>query len=121
MSPVGAINNEFSFLQHVLPVPEVPAHSDVDGLNLNITVPLTSKGQINTAAKLPVYVFIHGGSFAVGSSWYPQYDPAALVKLSAELGKPIIGVTIKQAFHFGIAISSSTNLCSAIDLASRAF
>lgn len=39
-------------------------------------------------------VFIHGGGFAVGSSWYPHYDPARLVKLSVEKGKPIIGVTI---------------------------
>jgi hypothetical protein len=36
-----------------------------------------------------------GGGFAVGSSWYPHYDPAALVELSVEKGKPIIGVTIK--------------------------
>ncbi|KAH7061621.1 Alpha/Beta hydrolase protein [Paraphoma chrysanthemicola] len=101
VSPVGAINHEFGFIQHTLPVPEVPAHSDVDGLNLNITVPLTSGGKIDTAAKLPVYVFIHGGGFAVGSSWYPHYDPAALVKLSAELGKPIIGVTIN--YRLGVA------------------
>jgi carboxylesterase type B len=40
-------------------------------------------------------VFIHGGGFAVGSSWYPHYNPAALVRYSAELGKPVIGVTIK--------------------------
>jgi carboxylesterase type B len=93
VSPVGAINREFSFIQHSLPVPEVPNHSDTDGLNLNITLPLRKDG--TTYTNLPVYVFIHGGGFAVGSSWYPHYDPTSLVKLSVEKGKPIIGITIK--------------------------
>lgn len=95
VSPIGAINREFGFIQHELPLPDVPKHSDLEGLNLNITVPFNKSGQIDSNAKLPVYVFIHGGGFAVGSSWYPHYNPAAIVKLSAELGKPIIGVTIK--------------------------
>jgi len=95
VSPVGAINREFSFIQHDLPLPDVPTHSDLDGLNLNITIPSGKTGDIDPNAKLPVYVFVHGGGFAVGSSWYPHYNPAAIVKLSAELGKPIIGVTIK--------------------------
>jgi carboxylesterase type B len=95
VSPIGAVNREFSFIQHTLPLPDVPHHSDLEGLNLNITVPVSKSGEINSNAKLPVYVFVHGGGFAVGSSWYTHYNPAAIVKLSAELGKPIIGVTIK--------------------------
>ncbi|KAF2281350.1 carboxylesteras-like protein [Westerdykella ornata] len=93
VSPPTAIQNEFGFLQKSLPLPEVPPHSDLDGLNLNITVP-QQNGTIDKTSKLPVYVFIHGGGFAVGSSWYPHYNPASLVKLSVEKGKPIIGVTI---------------------------
>jgi carboxylesterase type B len=95
VSPLGAINREFSFIQHTLPLPEVPAQSDIEGLNLNITVPTRKGGGIEYKAKLPVYVFVHGGGFAVGASWYPHYNPAAVVKLSTELGTPIIGVTIK--------------------------
>lgn len=95
VAPVGSINREFGFIQHTLPLPEVPEHSDLEGLNLNITVPVSQDRKISSDTKLPVYVFIHGGGFAVGSSWYPQYNAAPIVKLSAELGKPIIGVTIK--------------------------
>ncbi|USP76880.1 uncharacterized protein yc1106_04154 [Curvularia clavata] len=94
VSPVGAINAEFGFLQHSLPLPQVPSHSDLECLNLNITVPTGKDGSIDSNAKLPVYVFIHGGGFAVGSSWYPQYDPTAIVKMSVEKKKPIIGITI---------------------------
>jgi carboxylesterase type B len=78
----------------------VPDHSDIDCLNLNITVPLSKDGTIQADANLPVYVFFHGGGFAVGSSWYPHYDPAALVRLSVEMGKPILGVTIKYVSSY---------------------
>ncbi|EFQ87185.1 hypothetical protein CFE70_001165 [Pyrenophora teres f. teres 0-1] len=94
VSPIGAINNEYGFLQKSLPLPEVPKHSDLEGLNLNITVPTNKDGEIDPNAKLPVYVFIHGGGFTVGSSWYTHYDPAPLVKMSVEKKKPMIGITI---------------------------
>ncbi|KAL5447662.1 hypothetical protein PMIN05_001957 [Paraphaeosphaeria minitans] len=95
VSPIGAVNNEFEFIQKELPLPpDVPNHSDIEGLNLNITVPVGKNGNIDSNAKLPVHVFVHGGGFAVGSSWYPHYDPAPLVRISIEKGKPIIGVTI---------------------------
>ncbi|KAF2682348.1 carboxylesteras-like protein [Lentithecium fluviatile CBS 122367] len=94
VSPIGAVNREFGFIQHSLPLPEVPGHSDTACLSLNLTLPLGKDGAVQTYTKLPVYVFIHGGGFAVGSSWYPHYDASSLVKLSVEKGKPIIGVTI---------------------------
>ncbi|KAF5844230.1 hypothetical protein GGP41_002800 [Bipolaris sorokiniana] len=94
IAPADTIHAEFGFIQHSLPLPEAPAQSDLEGLNLNITVPTDKSGSIDSNAKLPVYVFIHGGGFAIGSSWYPQYDPAALVKMSVGLKKPIIGITI---------------------------
>ncbi|KAI8940531.1 hypothetical protein NX059_004209 [Plenodomus lindquistii] len=94
VSPIGAINNEFNFIQKTLPLPDVSPHSAIEGLNLNISIPCNEDGKIDPNANLPVYVFIHGGGFAVGSSWYPHYDPAPLVRLSVEKKKPIIGVTI---------------------------
>ncbi|KAF2442415.1 alpha/beta-hydrolase [Karstenula rhodostoma CBS 690.94] len=95
VSPIGAINHEFGFIQQELPLPpNVPNHSDIEGLNLNITVPKGKNGEIDINAKLPVHVFVHGGGFAVGSSWYPHYNQAPLVRMSIEKGTPIIGVTI---------------------------
>lgn len=65
--------------------------SDVDCLNLNIAVPdgATSK------SKLPVFFFIHGGGFFIGSSAWPQYDLTRITKLSIEKNLPVVVVTIK--------------------------
>lgn len=88
------LENEFGFIQHTLPVPELTT-SDLECLNLNITAPLV-KGKLPTVQdQLPVFVFVHGGGFSVGSNAWPQNDLAAIVKLSAELGSPVIGVGIK--------------------------
>lgn len=65
--------------------------SDLEGLNLNVTVPADFK----TNDKLPVIAFIHGGGFNVGSSNFPQYDLARMVKLSVEKKEPIIAVSLK--------------------------
>jgi len=62
--------------------------SDVDGLSLNISVPPGDH------TKLPVLVFVQGGGF-VGGNWFPHTDFGQFVKLSAEIGKPVIGVRIR--------------------------
>ncbi|KAH7021877.1 Alpha/Beta hydrolase protein, partial [Ilyonectria destructans] len=67
--------------------------SDTEGLNLNITVPANAKS-ITGRESFPVLVFIHGGGFAIGGNWWPQYNGARIVKLSQDIGKPIISVNI---------------------------
>ncbi|POR31391.1 Carboxylic ester hydrolase [Tolypocladium paradoxum] len=62
--------------------------SSTECLNLNIAVPENAKGP------LPVFVFIHGGGFAIGSNAWPQYDLTRIVKLSQDIGKPVVGVQI---------------------------
>jgi carboxylesterase type B len=88
------LENEFGFIQKSLPVPEL-ATSDLECLNLNITAPLIEGKLPTSESPLPVFVFIHGGGFSVGSNAWPQYDQARIVKLSAEIGFPVIGVGIK--------------------------
>ncbi|KAF2000989.1 para-nitrobenzyl esterase [Amniculicola lignicola CBS 123094] len=71
--------------------PKPPPMSGLECLNLNITVP-ELKGTDH--GLLPVIVFIHGGGYIIGGNWWPQYDPARLVKLSAERDYSIIAVNI---------------------------
>lgn len=63
--------------------------SATECLSLNIAVPEKAEGQ------LPVFVFIHGGGFATGSNAWPQYDLVRIVKLSQDIGKPVVGVQMK--------------------------
>lgn len=62
--------------------------SDTEGLNLNISIPILNGEQ----RKLPVFVFIHGGGFMVGSATWPQYDFARFARLSKQKGKPVIAI-----------------------------
>lgn len=85
---------EFGFIQKSLPMPEMRM-SELDGLHLNISVPLIGGKSPSLEQKLPVFMFVHGGGYALGSNAWPQYDQSRIVKLSTEMEKPVIGVGIK--------------------------
>lgn len=89
-----AWDNEFGFIQKSLPMPEMKI-SDLEGLNLNVTVPLIDGKLPGKERKLPVFVFVHGGGFMLGANSWPTYDQARFVKMSIEMEMPIIGVGIK--------------------------
>jgi carboxylesterase type B len=93
ISPIQACDMEYGLIQCPLPKPELRI-SELDGLNLNVTVPLLSK-ELPPEGTLPVFMFVHGGGYASGSSSWPQYGQARLVKLSSDMGIPAIGVGIK--------------------------
>src|SRR5687768_995505 len=65
--------------------------SSTECLNLNITVPFLASVADTV---FPVMVFIHGGGFIMGANSWPQYDPARLVRMSADLGSPLIVVNV---------------------------
>ncbi|MGR2665606.1 carboxylesterase family protein [Vibrio campbellii] len=67
-----------------------------DCLNANIWRP----SDIANDEKLPVYVFIHGGAFELGSSTVKQFDGAKLVAKNADEGNPFILVSIN--YRLGI-------------------
>jgi carboxylesterase type B len=77
-------------IQQRIETPPCPPMSGLESLNLNITVP-----DIKILDPLPVMVFIHGGGHLMGANYWPQWDMARLVKLSMEIGSPVIGVNIK--------------------------
>jgi len=84
---------EMMLMQKSLPDPQNTA-SDIDALNLNVSVPKLD-GDLRLDAKLPVFVWIHGGGFRVGANNWPQYDQTRLLELSVTKGLPVIGVSIK--------------------------
>lgn len=65
-----------------------------NSLVLNIATP-------STGGDLPVFVFIHGGSWMYGTSNLSIFDGVKLVRKSIQLGKPIIVVT----FNYRCGIS----------------
>nr|AEZ66630.1 putative esterase [Wickerhamomyces anomalus] len=62
-----------------------------DCLKLNVVKP---RGYDNSSVKLPVAVWIHGGSFMDGSSTRPSYNLSYIVENSVDIGKPFIGVSL---------------------------
>lgn len=87
-----------TFIQQSLPKP-IEKHSELECLNLNITVPKPSGGDDVASRKLPVFIWQHGGGFILGANSWPHYDHAKLVKLANERGVPVIGVGIKSVLQ----------------------
>jgi carboxylesterase type B len=61
-----------------------------DCLNINIVRP----AGLSPGAKLPVLLWIHGGSYQVGTSALPNYNLTYLVSRSVAIGQPIIAASI---------------------------
>lgn len=61
-----------------------------DCLYLNVVRP----AGIDTTAKLPVALWIHGGGLYMGGSADKRYNLSFIVQNSVELGTPVIGVSI---------------------------
>ncbi|KAJ5611260.1 hypothetical protein N7510_007979 [Penicillium lagena] len=89
VSPAAGWGAELEHVQHPLPKKEL-AQSDVDCLNLNITVP----SDTIPSSKLPVFFFIHGGGLVVGANSWPQFDNKRFVTLSVQKNLPILAVSI---------------------------
>jgi carboxylesterase type B len=63
-----------------------------DCLSINIVRPAGLSE--DAYSKLPVAVWIHGGSYQVGSSSLPNYNLTYIVQRSVEIGNPIIATSI---------------------------
>ena len=92
---------DFMQIPKSIPADPKPDEDELKCTNLTITCPTAS-----TATKLPVLVWIYGGSMthAYGNPQQRLGDPGPLVAQSVELGKPIILVNIHyrlNIFGFG--------------------
>lgn len=103
ISPPAGCDSEHTYIQQPLPKPaDAPkVQSDIDGLNLNVTVPTLKE------TNLPVLVFIHGGGFRQGANWFPHYDFAQLVKFGVEKEMPFIGININYRLGLPGFLTSS--------------
>ncbi|KAF9701829.1 hypothetical protein EKO04_000652 [Ascochyta lentis] len=103
VQPWGSVTMDASNIP--LPTDNLPDDEEQseDCLNLSIRLPptcLNSDGVLQSDAKLPVLVFIHGGAFFLGSANRPYYDPANLVLHGIQRGTPFIMVSIN--YRLGI-------------------
>ncbi|KAF9090699.1 hypothetical protein BGX29_011338 [Mortierella sp. GBA35] len=76
-------------------------HSELEGLNMNIFVPLSALAE--GAEPIPVMTWVHGGAYRHGANCIPLYDARNFVQHSVELNQPVIVVAINYrlaAFGF---------------------
>ncbi|USP74119.1 para-nitrobenzyl esterase [Curvularia clavata] len=102
VSPPMGCDMELSLIQKPLPHKTFPM-STTECLNLNMSIPENHSGA------LPVFIFLHGGGYTIGSNAWPQYDLARLIQLSQDMKKPVIGITIN--YRLGVyGFLDSSNL-----------
>ncbi|KAF2170256.1 hypothetical protein M409DRAFT_19859 [Zasmidium cellare ATCC 36951] len=77
-----------------------------DCLLLNVARP----NGTTASSKLPVMVYIHGGSFVAASKDEPASQPGGLILQSVEIGRPILHVALNYRLGvFGFAQSEALN------------
>lgn len=59
-----------------------------------LTINVVRPANVPSNSSLPVAVWIHGGSYQVGTSGFPNYNLTYIVQRSVEIGKPIIATSI---------------------------
>jgi carboxylesterase type B len=97
IQPWGSVKSDAANIP--LPTDNLPGDEDQseDCLNLSIHLPeacVEEGGKIRSGMKLPVFVFIHGGAYFLGSANRPYYNPENLVRHAIQREMPIVFVGI---------------------------
>ncbi|KAK7988198.1 hypothetical protein PG989_008513 [Apiospora arundinis] len=76
--------------------PDEEASSDgIYGMSENcLSINIVRPTGVDLSSKLPIMLWIHGGSYQVGTTGLPTYNLTFLVQRSVEIGMPIIGASI---------------------------
>ncbi|KAL3457552.1 Alpha/Beta hydrolase protein [Aspergillus heterothallicus] len=94
----------------LVPVPPTPHFSkpvvdELTGLVMNIVIPSAPRGE-----RLPVMVYVHGGSLLYGGANLPIFDAVNLVSQSLEMDMPIICVNFNYRVGLGGFLASKAIL-----------
>ncbi|KAI1810587.1 alpha/beta-hydrolase [Poronia punctata] len=79
------------------PDADTPGPMGEDCLSINIVRPARNTytdTETGKEKKLPVMVWIHGGSYQVGSSSLPNYNLTFIVQRSVDIGLPVVATSI---------------------------
>lgn len=98
--------------------PSQSASDMVYGMSENcLSINVVRPSKIADNVTLPVLLWIHGGSYQVGSSGLPNYNLTFIVQRSIEIGKPIVAASINyrkggwgNMYSVEIQGSGNTNL-----------
>lgn len=72
-----------------------PTSDAIYGMSENcLSINLVRPAGLDSKTKLPVMLWIHGGSYQVGTSGLARYNLSYIVERSVEIGRPIIGASI---------------------------
>ncbi|KAK1147552.1 hypothetical protein N8T08_000894 [Aspergillus melleus] len=81
--------------------PDLPKTEELSGLVMNIVLPHAPGSQ-----RLPVFVYVHGGSLLYGGANLPIFDAVNLVSHSIKIGKPIVCVNFNYRVGLGGFLAS---------------
>lgn len=98
--------------------PSIDSSDKLYGMSENcLSINIVRPADVAHDVKLPVLLWIHGGSYQVGTSGLPNYNLTYIVQRSVEIGKPIIGASINyrkggwgNMYSIEIQGSGNTNL-----------
>ncbi|PYI10914.1 alpha/beta-hydrolase [Aspergillus sclerotiicarbonarius CBS 121057] len=83
--------------------PDPPERDELTGLVMNVVIPLAPT---TNTRKLPVMVYVHGGSLLYGGANLPIFDAVNLVSQSIEMSMPIICVNFNYRIGLGGFLAS---------------
>ena len=102
---------------HACPCNPIPYGDDHYGMSencLSINIVRPSGIDVAERPKLPVLLYIHGGSYQIGTSGWHRYNLSYIVQHSVEIGRPVLAASINYrtgawGFLYSVEVQGSGN------------